>query len=282
MHMWIFLVCLFSVIKGIREILKKKALEKNPIEEILFFYTFLGLIFVLPTCDKSVFEISGAQLLLVFAKSCAVFVAWICSFIAIRNVPISFCGVMDLSRIIFSTLLAILVLGERMSVPNIIGFFIVLAGVLMVNFKWGTKSESTNPKYAFMLLLSCFFNAISGIIDKTAMKELNSTQVQLWYMLFLTILYLTVLLIKQRKVNFKTLKTNFWIPLLSIIFVIGDKALFIANADPASKVSIMTLIKQSSVFVVVILGKLVYKDKNIAYKLFCAGVVLLGVLISLM
>jgi len=43
----------------------------------------------------------------------------------------------------------------------------------------------------------------------------------------------------------------------------------------------MTLIKQSSVFIVILLGKIVFKEKNIAYKLLCAGIIVAGVLISL-
>ena len=38
--MWIGLVCLYGVLKGVRDIIKKKAMEKNSAMEVLFFYTF--------------------------------------------------------------------------------------------------------------------------------------------------------------------------------------------------------------------------------------------------
>ncbi len=43
----------------------------------------------------------------------------------------------------------------------------------------------------------------------------------------------------------------------------------------------MTLIKQSSVIVTVLTGWIVFKEKNILYKLICAGIVTIGILIPL-
>ena len=34
--MWIGLVCLYGVLKGVRDIIKKKAMEKNSAMEVLF------------------------------------------------------------------------------------------------------------------------------------------------------------------------------------------------------------------------------------------------------
>jgi len=279
---WVYLVILYSVVKGIREILKKKSLEINSLAEVLFFHTLLGLILVLPTCTLEVFDITLKQFLVLLLKSSVIFLAWILSFTSIKHTPISFCGIIDMSRIVFSTLLALVVLGEKMSVYNTIGFFLVILGVFLVNFKRGEKSDNAKPVYVILMLLSCFLNAISGLIDKIIMKEVTSAQVQFWYMLFLTVMYFAFLMIKQGKsINYKALAKNHYIWILSIIFIIADRALFIANAYPESKVTIMTLIKQSSVFIVILLGKLVFKEKNISYKMLCASIILLGVLISL-
>jgi drug/metabolite transporter (DMT)-like permease len=115
------------------------------------------------------------------------------------------------------------------------------------------------------------------------MKQMTSGQVQFWFMLFLTIFYFIFLIASQgRNINIKTVVKNKYLWILSIIFVIGDRALFIANAHPESQVTIMTLIKQSTVFVTVLLGRLVFKEKNIKYKLICAFIVISGILISLL
>ena len=70
--------------------------------------------------------------------------------------------------------------------------------------------------------------------------------------------------------------------MLSIMLIVADKMLFIANADPNSKVTIMTLLKQSSVFVTIISGKLIYKEKHILYKSMCALIVFVGIVLAIL
>ena len=68
---------------------------------------------------------------------------------------------------------------------------------------------------------------------------------------------------------------------MSISLVIGDRLLFEANAHPDSEVTLMTVIKQSSVLVTVLTGYFVFKEKHILYKLMCTAIVLAGIFVSL-
>ena len=77
-----------------------------------------------------------------------------------------------------------------------------------------------------------------------------------------------------------TVKNNYWIALLSALFVIADRALFIANEDPVSQITVMTLIKQSSVLVSVFCGKVFFKEKHILKRAVCAAVVLAGIVVA--
>lgn len=54
--MWIGLVCLYGVLKGVRDIIKKKAMEKNSAMEVLFFYTFISFLFVTPSVKKRIVD----------------------------------------------------------------------------------------------------------------------------------------------------------------------------------------------------------------------------------
>ena len=50
---WIYLVLLYGILKGVREILKKKALGRNTVMEVLFLYTLLSFVILLPTAPKA-------------------------------------------------------------------------------------------------------------------------------------------------------------------------------------------------------------------------------------
>ena len=47
--MWIILVLIYGILKGIRDIAKKKALTKSGVTEVLFVYTLLAFLFTVPT-----------------------------------------------------------------------------------------------------------------------------------------------------------------------------------------------------------------------------------------
>ena len=276
--MWILLVLIYGLLKGARDVIKKLALETNSTIEVLLVYTALAFIFVLPF-SKDAFSLNYDYLPLIAIKSLCVCVAWICSFIAIKKMPISVMGILDLSRVLFATFLGVTVLNEMMSINQIIGLFLVCVGLLSLKYITASKnkeSEDIKPIYVVMAFISCALNATSGLLDKILMKDITSSQLQFWYMLFVLIYYVIFALIKKEKIT-KSALNNKWIWALAILFVIADKALFIANSYPESKVTIMTLLKQVNCLVTIIGGKLIFKEKHISKKLICAAVIIIGI-----
>ena len=318
---WVLLVLAYGLIKGMREVLKKKALEKNTTLEVLFLYTLLSFIFVLPEM-RGAFNESFSTLIVVALKSLAIFLAWIFSFNSIRFIPISLYGILDLSRVLFATLFGVLVMKETLGTGQLLGLFLVALGLLLLKAEPHKKIEKKDDKnipaiHVFLLFLSCMLNSVSGILDKVLMTytPISDGHLQFWYMLFLVIYYslyvVATLIIKHRKTissklivsstkepanidskadsvsdnsafNLKSALKNHWIWLLAILFVIADRCLFIANADPDSKVTIMTLIKQSCCFVTIIAGKFIFHEKKILHKFLCACVIVAGIVVSVL
>ncbi|MBR2978212.1 MAG: hypothetical protein IKC50_08100, partial [Oscillospiraceae bacterium] len=67
--------------------------------------------------------------------------------------------------------------------------------------------------------------------------------------------------------------------LLSFLLIAGDRLLFIANSYASSQVTVMTLLKQSSVIVAILIGKFAYGER-IARKLLCAGIIVSGIVLA--
>lgn len=317
---WVLLVLAYGLIKGMREVLKKKALEKNTTLEVLFLYTLLSFIFVLPEI-RGAFHEEVSTLIVVALKSLAIFLAWIFSFNSIRFIPISLYGILDLSRVLFATLFGVLVMKETLGTSQLLGLFLVALGLLLLKAEPHKKIEKKDDKnipaiHVFLLFFSCMLNSVSGILDKVLMTftSISDGHLQFWYMLFLVIYYslyviATLIINHKRSVkvmssvisnsvktvpnqgkiqpaksssafNLKTAIKNHWIWLLAILFVIADRCLFIANADPDSKVTIMTLIKQSCCFVTILAGKFIFHEKKILHKFLCACVIVAGIIVS--
>lgn len=286
--MWIWLVLLYGVLKGVREIVKKKALEQNSTIEVLFMYTFLSFAIVLPTA-KQAMGVEPRFYFYIAMKSFVIFLAWMCSFRAIKRMPISLYGVLDLSRVLFATLLGVIVLQETLGFAQAVGLVFVSAGLLFLKYKpkslreaGGLAGEKVEAKFVVMAFLSCLLNALSGLLDKLLMRDITSSQLQFWYLLFLTLFYLAFILISRTPVNWKRAVCNKWVWLLSLLIVIADRALFVANGMEGSKVTVMTLLKQAGCVVTILAGRFLFREKNTGHKLVCAAIIIAGIVIGVM
>lgn len=229
---------------------------------------------------KSAAGVPADQMVWIILKSFIIFLAWIASFHAIEKIPISIYGILDLSRVLFATLLGVIVLQEKLGGNQIIGLLLVAGGLLMLRLKKAKEPENTGVVYVLLAFASCLLNAVSGLLDKLITRTVTSGQLQFWYMFFLVLFYGAYLLIGRTKVRVKETVKNYWIWILSILFIVADRALFIANAMPESRVTVMTLVKQSGCIVTILAGKWLFHEKNIGYKLICAGVIIAGIVIG--
>lgn len=246
--------------------------------EVLFFYTVIGFLMVTPSAKEAI-ELDLKYIAIIAVKSLIVFIAWVLSFNALSKLPVSFYGVLDLSGVLFSSIMGVALLNEVLHINQYIGLFLVMLGLLLVNYNKGNNIE-IKAKYAIIALVSCILNATSGIMDKVLMKNMTSSQLQFWFMAMMVVFYISYIVFTKEKISLKCIKNNIWIIVMSVLFVVGDKALFVANSITESSVSIMTILKQSACFVTILGGWIVFKEKNIAYRLFCAVIIVVGICIS--
>jgi drug/metabolite transporter (DMT)-like permease len=279
---WILLTLFFGVAKGGRELLKKAAIRQSSVMEVLLCYTVLSFLFVIPTAGDA-FSLNFSLLPFILIKSTVIFFAWLCAFEALAKMPVSLYGVLDLSRVLFSTLLGVLVVGETLGGGQTVGLVLVCLGLLLLKArKGGQEGGEVRVRYVALALISCLLNAVSATADKLLMPHMTSSQLQFWYMLFLSLFYLVYVLVRRIPVRLGRAVRNVPMIAMSIIFVLADKALFVANADPDSRLTVMTLIKQSSCFVTILGGKIFFGEKRVLYRLFCACIVVAGILFAVL
>ncbi len=280
-HLWILFVLFYALMKGSRDGMKKAALQKSGADEILFFYTLIGLILILPF-SASAFSLAPIYIFYAFIKAAVVGLGWIFSYAALKKISVSLYGIMDLSRILFSTAFGVWLLGESFTLPKAVGLALVLTGLVLVNLRKTDNAGGLTALTLCFTLLNCLLTAVSETMDKVLMRYMESSQLQFWFMFFMVVLYGAVLLFRRERISVKALKTNYWIPLMSISLVLGDRLLFEANASPASEMTLMTVIKQSAVVVTVLTGYFAFGEKQLGYKLFCTAITLAGIFIAVL
>ena len=279
MNNWILLVILVSFFVSFSEVAKKKALKMNSTYEVLTGYTTISFLIIL-FFTKDAFSIDKAYLLIILFKSIIVALSWTLAFDALKELQLSIYGMLKISRILFTILLGLLVLGERISIPTVIGMIIVITGLVLVNTTTNVDHDKKSSlKVIVYFLISCFLSSVSAIIDKKILVDISSSQLQFWFYVFLTVYFWILLLVKQKKIDFKKMKVNYWILIIAAFVAASDRFLFVANENPSSKASIIVILKQLSVVISIFLGKFIFKEKDTIKKLLYSFLIILGLII---
>lgn len=278
MNNWILLMVIDAFVISFSEVFKKKALAKNSIYEIPAFFTLIAF-FINLFFSKDAINIDYIYLPIILIKSIIIVVAWLITIKAIKELQLSLYGILKISRIVFTVLLSCLFLGERFTLITFVGLLIVIVGLVLVNITGKEVQKKNNNKIIVLFLISCIGSAVSAIIDKKILVHITTSQLQFWFYLFLTILFFIALIIKEKKIDISSIKNNYWIPLIAICMAMSDRLLFIANSIQSSKVIVMIVLKQLSVVISIILGKLIFKENNILKKILYSILIIIGVVI---
>lgn len=296
-HLWIYLILFYGICKSVREVLKKKSMERCSVIEVLFFYTFFAFLLTIPfSIGKGIFDVGLKYHLFMLAKAIMIFIAWLLAMNAIKKLPLGLYCVMDMSRMLFSILFGVIFLGETLGLLQGIGMALVLIGVTIVNFKRDKKTgEKTTYKAIPLILISCLLNGLTSLVDKFTLSQtaentffggetLNDAQMQFWYMLYLCSLYglyiLFKFIFKKEKINAKRCLTCPYIYFLSLLFMLADRAMFIANSSQNSQLVTLTVLQQVSVIATILLGRILYKEKHVVYRILCALLIICGIVLS--
>ncbi len=291
--MWVTGALLSSFLLGIYYIFQKTALKGNAVLSVLFISTAISSLLFLPLIllsktgvlgIENFFYVPSGNLqehLAVMLKSCIVFSSWFCGYYAIKHLSITLVGPVKASQPVLTLLGATLILGEHLNGYQWIG---VLFGIASLYFMSRTsKSEGIDfksNKLVWLLFLSVIFGAISGLYDKHLMLRYDRMFVQSWYLLYQTFLtgLLFLLLQKNRILGNAKFQWRNSIPFIAIFLSMADLVYFWALSQEGAMISIISMIRRSSVLVSFLGGVFIFKESNIKAKAFDLILILIGLI----
>jgi bacterial/archaeal transporter family protein len=284
-YLWLWLTLISGILLGFYDISKKKALEKDTLFKVLSLYALFCFLIVFFEIQNAL-QISEYGLLLVFIKSIVIFISWIMGFLAIKNLPISVITPFATLSPLFSILFGVLLLHERLHLNQIFGI-----GIMLTSYYFIAKTGAAEVnglfrnKYLYLMAASMFLSATSALIDKVALKTVNTGQLQFWFSLFLSIFYIASYFISRRVHGKENLDSNvkkvkfeemgfkkilkhipYFIILMSILLVASDRIYFYAVKMPESLISVVMPLRKISILVSAIIGGFIFKEKNLKAK----------------
>lgn len=219
--------------------------------------------------------------LLVILKACIVLTSWICGYFGLKHLPLTIVGPINATRPVLVLVGALIFFGERLNLYQWIGVLLALASIFMMS-RAGKKEniDFRKNRWIWCVAIATLTGAVSGLYDKFLMKSFNPMFVQSWFNFYQMIIMAVICGLIWYPSRHKT--TPFiwrWsIPLISIFICIGDFAYFTSLNDPSSMISVVSLVRRSSVIISFICGVLIFRERNIRAKLLDLGLILLGMM----
>ena len=274
--MWLALAFLSAALLGLYDTSKKAALRDNAVIPVLFLNTVFSTLIFSPFIISSLHsgascgDVSLAQAhLLIFAKSCIVLTSWLFGYFGLKHLPITIVGPINATRPILVMLGAMIVFGERLNAWQWGG--VVLAMLSLMMLSRSSKRENVDfvhNKWIWFIAASALTGACSGLYDKYIMRMLDASFVQGWYnfyqMLLMGVLMIVLWLPNRSKST--PFRWSWAIPLISIFISAADFAYLSALEQPDSLISVVSLVRRSSVIVSFICGAIIFKERNLKAK----------------
>ena len=298
--MWLLLAFLSAALLGFYDVFKKRSLRDNAVIPVLFINTLLCSLFFLPLIAGSAAgglsagEVGFVPLCgwrehsYVILKSLIVLSSWICGYFAIKHLPLTIVGPVNASRPVLTLMGALLIFGERLNAWQWAGVLLALFSFFLLSRSG--KKEGINfvhNRWILLLVVAAVLGACSGLYDKYLMAPvgyggvgLDKMFVQGWYNVYQALMMAAVMLLMWLPVRKKTTPFSWkWsIVFISVFLTAADLAYFYALSQPEAMISVVSMVRRSSVLVSFLFGALVFHEKNLKAKAFDLFLVLLGII----
>lgn len=263
--MWLYLAFLSAFFLGCYDISKKISVNGNAVIPVLFLNTLFCTLLLLPFLLISKFSqetLSGTLFFVpdislkthgfIFIKSVIVLISWILSYFAVKHLPLTMTGPINATRPVMTLVGAMLFFDEQLNLYQWIGVLLTIVSFLLLSMSGKNEGiRFTSNKWIIFMFLAAFTGAMSGLYDKFLMQRFSSTSVQFWFNFYQCLMMALILLIlwyPKRKKNTR-FKWKWSIVLVSIFLTAADFVYFYALSDPEAMISIVSMIRRSSVLV---------------------------------
>lgn len=281
--MYIFIILVSALLFSLYDIFKKVSLRKSNIYEILFFYCLAGFLFSLIYINK-VFDIDIGSIFIILLKSIIIVFDWILVIKALEKLDIGIVSPLSLISVIIVLIASSIIFDEPFYLTNIISFIFIGGGVILLSFLERKQSKEKNKLYIIFLLIAALLTSIGIMIDKYLLtyRNISNKTILVWFMFFNTILYLIIYKIKNKKIELYKVKENFWMVLAGISITLSEALYYYAIGLENSNLSLISILRKSSVIFSTILASIFLKEKNLLKKIVILFVMLIGVLVPIL
>lgn len=297
--MWLYLGMLSALFLGLHNLCKKHAVANNQAVPVLLGTIMAGGMLLVPfyigsrlnaeSAIKMGFYIPNLPVrthFFIFLKACIMATSWMLAYTALKHLPITIVTPIRSAGPFFTFIGALFIYNEQPSFLQWVGFFLIIFSMFLYA-KVGKKEGIHFQKNKWILAIvgATFLGASSGLYDKFLIQfvNLNPQTLQFWFCVYVSLILGVILSItwfpyKQKRQLFQW---KWSIPAVGILLQTADYFYFKALQDPEALIMLLSAVKRSQILIAVVVGGLIFKEKNKRKKLLPLAGVMLGVTLIL-
>jgi transporter family protein len=296
--MWIILAFISASLLGLYDVAKKQALKANAVLIVLLLNTLFSTLLFSPVIINSLFDLgwfegtrfaisvgSAAEHGAVMIKAVLVLTSWILGYFGLKELPLTIAAPIHATRPVMTLVGAMIVFGERLNLTQWAGVLLAVGSLFMLS-RSGKKEgiDFRHNRGVLLVGLAAVTGACCGLYDRHIMHSLEPMFVQSWYVLYqailmtITIAILTIFKVKKQGSS-DPFHWSWAIPLISLFLSAADVAYLFALSDADAMISVVSMIRRSSVLVSFTCGALLFHERNLKAKAFDLALIFIGAIL---
>ena len=286
--MWLAFAFVSAALLGFYDVCKKHSLRSNAVVPVLFLNTLFCSLIFLPLAFRTPFGGWEVQRYILL-KSCIVLSSWLLGYIGIKHLPLTIVGPINATRPVMVLMGALLIFGERLNLWQWAGVMLAILSFFLLS-RSGKKEgiDFRHNRWILCTVGAAIMGAVSGLYDKYLMAAdgglgLPRLTVQCWYNFYQTLMMGAMLCCFRGKGqgaggknNHSPFRWRWSILLISIFLSMADYLYFYSLSLDGALISVVSMVRRSSVLVSFMLGALLFHEKNLRSKAIDLALVLLS------
>ena len=177
--MWVLFAFLSAFFAGMTSILAKCGIKKTDSNVATFIRTLVVLplsllMALIVNPNFSLGAVSSKTLVFLVLSGLSTGASWLCYFRALSKGDINKVVPIDKSSTVLTIILAVVFLGERVTVYKTLGVVFMAIGTLLMIEKKDTEKKSEGEGWLIYALLSAFFASLTTILGKIGIEGVES------------------------------------------------------------------------------------------------------------
>lgn len=278
---WLWWILASSAGLSLYDLCKKASVSGNSVFPTLLATTFSGwaaLTCVLAFSGKlgDAVCVSAPHVSLLLVKSCIVAASWTATYFALKTLPITCAAPIRATGPLWTLIGAIVLFAEIPTAIQGVGMALVLAGCVFFSVSSRRDPAGGGLRAVALAFAGTVLGSCSALYDKHLLQSLGlgSSAVLWWFLGGMTLMYAVAAACSRRGFEWR------WtMPLTGILLALTDACYFTAIANPDAKISVLSLVRRSSIVLTFFIGGAIFRERDLRRKALALAAILAGVAI---